>query len=89
MCWQTRCSLRAMKRELSFGPAGGKKQKLTSFFQPPRNINGLMDEGADMSEARSWSDTPLCLADCGQDVAEVFTERGQVREMTGCVKLAH
>ena len=25
-----------------------------------RDISGLMDGGADMSEARSWSDTPEC-----------------------------
>ena len=28
-----------------------------------------MDGGAFMSEARSWSDTPLCVVDGGQDMA--------------------
>ena len=37
-----------------------------------RDINGLMDGGADLSEARSWSDTPACVVDSGQDMAAVF-----------------
>ena len=31
-----------------------------------RDINGLMDWGAYMSEARSWSDTPPCVVDGGR-----------------------
>lgn len=37
-----------------------------------RDIDGLMDGGGYMPEARSWKYTPLCVADCGQDVAAVF-----------------
>ena len=43
-----------------------------------RDINGLMDGGAYTSEARSWSDTPLCAADGGQDMVAVFAP--EVRE---------
>ena len=32
-----------------------------------------------MSEARSWSDTPLCAADCGQDMVAVFAWWGEGR----------
>ena len=32
-----------------------------------------------MSEARSWSDTPLRVADSRQDLAAVFTPRGKGR----------
>ena len=38
-----------------------------------RDINGLMDGGADLSEARSWSDTPACVADGGQDKAASYS----------------
>ena len=38
-----------------------------------RDINGVMDGGPYMSEVRSWSDTPACAADSGQDRAAVFT----------------
>ena len=41
-----------------------------------RDISGLMDGGAYMSEARSWSDTPLCAAHSGQDMAAVSTPGG-------------
>ena len=32
-----------------------------------------------MSEIRSWSDTPLCAADGGQDMAAVFASGGRRR----------
>ena len=38
-----------------------------------RDISGLMDGGAYMSEARSWSDTPPCAADGRQDTVSVFS----------------
>lgn len=31
-----------------------------------------------MSEARKWSDTPLCVADGGQDLVAGYGELGQV-----------
>ena len=34
-----------------------------------RDVSGLADGGADLSEARSWSDTPACVVDGGQDKA--------------------
>ena len=37
-----------------------------------RDISGLMDVGSYMSEARSWSDTSLCVVDDGQYMAAVF-----------------
>ena len=30
-----------------------------------------------MSEARSWSNTPRCAADGGQDMVAVFAQRGK------------
>ena len=36
------------------------------------NISGLMDGGTYMSEARSWSNTPQCAVEGGQDMAAVF-----------------
>ena len=41
-----------------------------------RDINGLMDGGAYMLEARSWSNTPPCAADHGQDLVAVFVSGG-------------
>ena len=38
-----------------------------------------MDEGAYMYEARSWNNTPLCVAESGQDLAVVFAPRGKGR----------
>ena len=34
-----------------------------------------MDEGAYMSKARSWNDTPLCVAESVQNLAVVFAPR--------------
>ena len=44
-----------------------------------RDINGLTDGGAYTSEARSWSNTPPCEANGGQDMVAVFapTPRGK------------
>ena len=42
-----------------------------------RDINGLMDEGAYTSEARSWSDTPPYVVDGRQDMVAVFASRGR------------
>ena len=42
------------------------------FSPPSRNISSLMDGGAYMSVAGSWSDTPQCAADSGQDLVAVF-----------------
>lgn len=36
------------------------------------NISGLMDQGAYMFEARSWSNTPQCAVEGGQDTGAVF-----------------
>ena len=36
------------------------------------NISGLMDGGAYMFEARSWSNTPQCTAEGRQDMATVL-----------------
>ena len=45
-----------------------------------RNVEGLTDcGGAYMSEARSWSDTPACVADSGQVMAAAFAPRGRGR----------
>ena len=38
-----------------------------------RDFNSLMNGGTYMSEARSWSSTPPCVADSRQDMAAVFT----------------
>ena len=40
-------------------------------------ISGLTDGGAYMSEARSWSGTPLYAADTGQEKAAGFTPGGR------------
>ena len=37
-----------------------------------RDNSGLMDGGAYISEARSWSDTPVCMAAGRQDKVAVF-----------------
>ena len=37
-----------------------------------RDISGLMDGETYISEARSWSDTPVCMAAGRQDKAAVF-----------------
>ena len=44
-----------------------------------RDINSLMDWGAYTSEARSWSDTPLCVAEGRQDLAAVLAPQGEGR----------
>ena len=41
-----------------------------------RDINGFMDGGANMSEAKFWSNTPLCAADGRQDMAAGFAPGG-------------
>jgi len=43
--------------------------KTKKAWNHQQDISGLMDGGAFMSEARSWSDTPLCVVDSGQDMA--------------------
>ena len=40
-----------------------------------RDITGLMDGRTYMFEARSWSDTPLCVVDGRQDLVAVFASR--------------
>ena len=68
-------------------PASRLKKELRDS---DRDINGLMDAGAYMSEARSWSDTPLCAADSGQDMAAVFVPGGRLPVIGGTeVRLAH
>ena len=47
-----------------------------------RDINGLMDGGADLSEAKSWSDTPPYGADGRQEKAAVFTPGRRKGEIT-------
>lgn len=42
-------------------------------------MHGLVDEGAYVSEARSWSDTPLCVVDGRQDMVAVFVPEGEGR----------
>ena len=42
-----------------------------------RDISGLMHWEAYMSEARSWSGTPLYAADTGQEKAAGFTPGGR------------
>ena len=56
-----------------------------------RDIKGLMDGGAYMSEATSWSDTPPCVANGEQDMAAVFAlGEGYVVSYRGIhVRLAH
>ena len=44
-----------------------------------RDVSGVMDGGAYTSEARSWSDTPPCAVDDGQDMAAVFTPKWKKR----------
>jgi len=41
-----------------------------------RNINGLMHRGSYKSEAKSWSNTPLCTTDGSQDMVAVLAPRG-------------
>jgi len=56
-----------------------------------RDISGLMDVGSYMSEARSWSDTSLCVVDDGQYMAAVFAlGKGRLPVIGGIdVRLAH
>ena len=42
-----------------------------------RNMDGLMERGSDKSEARFWSDSPLCVADSWQVLAVVFAPGGR------------
>lgn len=44
-----------------------------------RNITDLLDEGSYMSKARSWTNTLLCVADGGKDMAVVYTTRRRGR----------
>ena len=44
-----------------------------------RDINGLMDGGPYMSEARSWGSTPSCALHGGQDTMEVSVPKGKGR----------
>lgn len=44
-----------------------------------RDIHSLMDGGYYMPKARSWSDTPTCDTDSGQEMAAVLTSRGKWR----------
>ena len=61
-----------------------------------RNINGLMHRGSYKSEAKSWSNTPLCTTDGSQDMVAVLAPRGAggwLQEVTvsegSDVRLAH
>ena len=42
-----------------------------------RDINSLLDKG--ILHRGSWSDNPLCAADCRQNVVAVFTTQGRRR----------
>ena len=44
-------------------------------------ISGLTDGGAYMSEARSWSNTPLHAADSEEDMAAVFASGAKGRSL--------
>ena len=44
-----------------------------------RDISDLMDGEAYTSEARSWSDTPLCATHGRKDMVAVFTPGGKGR----------
>ena len=44
-----------------------------------RDISGLMDGRSYMFEARSWSDTPLCVVDGRQDLVAAFASRDRGR----------
>lgn len=44
-----------------------------------RDISGLVDGGIYMSEARSYNDTPLCVAEGRQDVEAGFVPGGRGR----------
>ena len=68
------CTLQACKPGTC--PASRPKTELSVGN---RHMNGLIDEGSYMSEARSWSNTPPYAADRGQDVAAVFAPRGRGR----------
>lgn len=41
-----------------------------------RDLSGLMDGRSYLSEAWSWSDTPLCAVDGGQDIAAAVLATG-------------
>ena len=41
-----------------------------------RDISGLLDGRSYMSEARFWSDTPLCASEVRQDMLAVFATGG-------------
>ena len=43
------------------------------------DISGLIGGGAYTSKARSWSDTPLCVADSRQDMVAIFAPGGNGR----------
>lgn len=65
-------------------PTGLRSLHLPSFKTEEResgisDISGLMDGGSHTSEARSWSNTPLCVMDSGQEVVAVFPPRGKRR----------
>ena len=44
-----------------------------------RDISDLLDKGSYTPEARSWSNTSLCVADSKQDMAADFATRGRRR----------
>lgn len=59
---------------LMLGRAPEAYKPCTCPFQRPkkepgvndRDIHGLMDGELNISEAKSWSDTPMCVADAGK-----------------------
>lgn len=44
-----------------------------------RDIGGLTHGGSYTSESRSWSNTPPCVSDSGQDMAAILAPRGKRR----------
>lgn len=62
MCWAAPHRSASLKRDPSISDEG---------------ISGLMNEESYMSEAMSWSNTSLCMANDGKDMAAVFTPGGK------------
>ena len=64
-------------KNVGLQPAGLQAPCLPSFWTKGRawsqgqRLSGLMNEEAYASEAKSWSNTPWCLADSRQDLAGV------------------
>lgn len=69
MCWAAPQRSASLKRDPSISDEG---------------ISGLMNEESYMSEAMSWSNTSLCMANDGKDMAAIFTPGGKEEIASYC-----